>query len=393
MIRTFSFILLLILTNCVSSEIKDDTSKSKRLVTDTTSFFTGNHALDAYQGFGFAWPSSLKVDTIIYLSTTESTLIGQVSKLIISEKSQNFILDRYQSKVFEFDETGQIIKVLDKHGGARHEFREVKDIQIDYLNNQILLLDGFNIKHYDLSTFDFIDNTSIPFKERDITRFIKTSDSTYYFWSDKPSPYFVSNLSVDHADYHHLIKMKGDSIDRYIKHEYGAISWNRFYPTHKKDQYNVDPFKGSNDIYRIDHDSVYLKYSFPFKDNSIPDFELKNTMEDFGGYLTNDYLKSINNIQETSTHLLFDFVGEQGIGYHVLFDKTAKEIVSIGKSSGIYIPVMATLDNHFFTVISAEDLFDLSEDGYHLEDDLILKHIDIKKVENSDNPIIIKYHL
>lgn len=350
--------------------------------------------LDVKSKFGFRWPETLVVDNVLYLETTDTILISSISKLRINPNNHGMIIfDKRQNAVFDFDSIGRFKQILKKQGGGPTEYRNARDIQVNFESKELYLLDNNGvIKNYSLKDFSFQGIFNSGMNNYDISSFV-ILNNVVYLWSDNPSPFFVSDPSVNNAEFYHLIRKEGNQISYFIKHQYGAWNWDRFYSSNLKDDYILTPIKGSNLVYGVNEKGIYEKYSFPFNGNGISEDQLKHDMNDLGAYLMNDYFKSLTNFRETQKYLLFDFIGEQGKSYHVLFDKSESKVFSIGQSVDIYSPVIETSENYYYTAVFPVDLIDLKESGVDLENHIIFKNVDFDKITRMDNPVIIKFHI
>lgn len=109
-------------------------------------------------------------------------------------------------------------------------------------------------------------------------------------------------------------------------------------------------------------------------------------------FLATDYYKFLNNIMETERHLFFQFLGSSVL-YYVLFDKTLKKIISIGRSKNLMPEMISSDSKYFYCYVLPAALIKHIEEGNTFENNPILKTIDLKKISREDNPILIKFHL
>jgi hypothetical protein len=85
----------------------------------------------------------------IKLSTTDSTLIGKIDKLILFEGSF-YLLDKVQRSILRFSRTGQFIGKYQKIGRGPDEYNKITDFDIDVKGRKLVVLT-------DLSDVFFLD--------------------------------------------------------------------------------------------------------------------------------------------------------------------------------------------------------------------------------------------
>jgi hypothetical protein len=76
---------------------------------------------------------------IVYLETNESSLIGQITKVGMTD-SLIFIFDRSQYAVLVFDMNGKFKSKIRRIGQGPQEYVQIADFDIDTINNQIVIL-------------------------------------------------------------------------------------------------------------------------------------------------------------------------------------------------------------------------------------------------------------
>jgi hypothetical protein len=133
----------------------------------------------------FKWPSNLEVEKITYLKPIAGYLVSYVDKLIISPENNLFyILDRNQSKIFVFEKSGLPKQIFDRKGDGPGEYLEICDVEIDFENDILEILDYLKLKKYKLSTFEYIsteDLRDLP-RDKNFTNFTRICD-VLYLWT------------------------------------------------------------------------------------------------------------------------------------------------------------------------------------------------------------------
>lgn len=385
-LTTIYFIFLL---SCVENK------KNELATNDVLDGIT--YPLTVKDEFGFSWPRNLVVDNIIYLPTKEDLLIASISKLMISPlKDRYYIFDDRQSKIFGFDEQGNNISIFSKRGSGPGEYREIKDVQIDFESNQIEILDQYQIKKFDLVDFEYLGSVSFQgIIGNNIYGNFVNIDGVYYLFTSLPPAHRMIPSARVNTDEFHLLRKEGDQLDFFVPKEYGVMGMKgdpRFRQSHIPGEYNLTPILGRNDIIGINMEGIFTKFHFPFAKNGVTEVELRNIHDREGEFMGTNYYKFLNNIMETERHLLFNFLGSS-VQYHVLFDKEKKEIISIGRSKE-YMPSMISSDSeYFYCYILPASLLNHIKDGNSIDDHPILKSIDLEKMDSDNNPVLIQFHL
>jgi len=347
--------------------------------------------------FGFGWPEGLVVDDIIYLQTEEGRLIVSFSKLIISPSHDRYyIFDDRQAKMFGFDGEGNSISIFSKLGQGPGEYREIKDVQIDFGKNQFEILDYDEIKKYSLTDFEYLESVSLRGIEgNNIYGNFVYIEGVYYLYTPLPPAHRMIASAKTSAHDFHLLRKDGDQYDFFIPKEFGILGMEGdpiFRQSHILGEYNLTPILGRNDIIGINKEGIFTKYHFPFASNGVPKIELINFYDREREFLGTDYYKFLNNIMETERHLFFQFLSSSVL-YYVLFDKTLKKIISIGRSKNLMPEMISSDSEYFYCYVLPAALLKYIEEGNTFENNPILKSIDFDKISSEDNPILIKFHL
>jgi hypothetical protein len=347
--------------------------------------------------FGFTWPENLVVDKIIYLQTEDDVLIVSVSKLMISPSGDRYyILDRRQSKLFGFDGEGNTISIFNKMGTGPGEYREIIDAHINFDTNQVEILDYLEIKKFNLIDFEFLGSVSLRgIKGNNMyANFVNIAGVYYLFTSLPPAHRMIPSEMANSSEFH-LLRKEGDQHDFFIPKEYGVMGMEgdpKMRQSHISGEYNLTPILGRNEIIGINKEGIFTKYRFPFASNGIPKIELINLYDREREFMDTKYYKFLNNIMETESYLLFHFLGSSVL-YYVLFDKTQKKVISIGRSKEIMPSMIGSDSKYFYCHVSPASLLNHIKEGNTFENHPLLKYIDFDKVSKENNPILIKFHL
>jgi len=344
----------------------------------------------------FEWPNGLQVSEIIYLESTDSSLVSDIASLYRDSLGNIYIWDIEQHKVFVFDKQGAVLRILQKKGEGLHGYTEIKDVQIDFDKGLLYILDYNRIKSYDLQNFAHAGTLDAPPLEKlhFPFNFVLLGDSQY-FWTDNPTSPQVNFSNLHKAPFKHLSRVQAGKVQSFIPHLYGSLNEaRRFTPSHRAGEYNITPLPGSDALYAINKDSVYLKYRFPFAQHDTPEEVHRNMFELRNRYTQNQYYKCLLPFFETSQHLYFSFIGEEGKKYELLFDKVAQKFLTVGKSK-LPTPIIIASDaKYFYAYYDAEFIrYFLQEKGDAFRQSPIFRDLDEKRIAQDGNPIIFKFSL
>jgi hypothetical protein len=340
----------------------------------------------------FKWPSNLEVEKITYLKPSAGYLVSYVDKLIISPENNLFyILDRNQSKILVFEKSGLPKQIFDRKGDGPGEYLEIRDVEIDFENDILEILDYLKLKKYKLSTFEYIstqDLRDLP-RDKNFTNFTRICD-VLYLWTSLPPNQLVSEKELGT---HHLLRVENGSNSFHIEKKYGVMDANIFYPASAKNEYNISARLGSTDILGVAKDSVYTKFRFDYGDKEIPEIELINYWENKYEILTSEYYKPPQTIRETKDYLFFRFSGGSR-AHNVLYDKNAKAVISIGQITSKIDPIIILSDSiYLYGYMPSAILVDYIENGGELSESPFFKDLDPTSLEKDENPIIVKFRL
>lgn len=341
----------------------------------------------------FKWPDNLEVEKITYLKPLDGHIVSYVNKVIVSPSGDHFyVFDRNQSKIFVFDDSGIPKQILDRKGNGPEEYLEIRDVQIDFENDILEILDYLKLKRYKLSTFEYIsteDLRDLP-KDKNFTNFTRIGD-VLYLWTPLPPNQLVGE---EELGTHHLLRVENGSTSFHVEKKFGVIDANIFYPAASKNEYNITGRLGSTDILGLTKDSVYTKFRFDYGDKEIPLIELMNFWEKRFEIFASEYYTPPQIIRETKDHLYFWFGGANR-AHNVLFDKNTKSVISIGHVKNIIDDLVLIMSDsvNLYGYMPSVHLVEYIERGGSLSDSQFFKDLDTNSLEKDENPIIVKFRL
>ncbi len=352
----------------------------------------GSIELKTNEATPFRWPKKTVIEKTTFLESDRDFIISWIDKLIVSPDGRSmYIVDKRQSKLLVFDRDGLGKSVFHKKGPGPDEYLDISDLQIDFEEQVIEILDYQRIKRYDLNSFAYLgeeDLRKIP-KDKNFREFVRTNDKLY-LWTNLPPN---QRISENEEGSYHLVSIQDNEPMYFVKKEYGVIGHQVFYPSNRKDEYNLNPLVGSSDIIAVNQDSVYVKYRFNFGEKGLPKKELENFFGRAGELLNTDYNKFTSNIRETNTHLFFQFAGNLKANF-VLFSKKLHKIQSIGKTVEKLVPTIIYSDqSSFYCFILPGDIMHFLNNGGDLSETTFFKSLPETQVDKYNNPIIVQFRL
>jgi len=335
----------------------------------------------------FEWEPKIKIEKIIPLESSSNAFIGNLNKGVVINDTI-FIQDNRSQVLKIFDSDGKFLSLVGLKGKGPGEYNEMRDFMI--VRNDIWCLDYKKMHCYDLKTVKYKYSVNIDIDPRLLNpiSFLLLDSNDFYLWQSNPS--FSSKNDTKYC----LLKYKNKKLSAsYFKWDHRSIDENRFY-SGVNGSFIMRPIDGEYNIYKIDHDSIFLFFELDFKNKSLPLDYFENHPENKNNeYYKSDYYKNISNVFETENHIYFSCIGPDSYGYEGLVDKRNKK-VSFGKHNFSVSPRIFYSDNNFLygyyesrsfaTEIPADKLRDFFKTvsiklgKTNLEDNLVLVKLSIK---------------
>ena len=143
-----------------------------------------------------------KIESLIRLETTDSTLIGEITR-IQYYLGYYYIFDRFHSKaIFKFDAEGKFIKKT-RLGKGPGEILEPWDFYIDKQQGHVIIFDQatYRMMKFDLN-LNYISHISN--NELAIRNFVKLGPDTTFVFAQSRDP-FDENADVNKSDYYNYL--------------------------------------------------------------------------------------------------------------------------------------------------------------------------------------------
>lgn len=306
---------------------------------------------------------------IIPLETQDSILIGAYPTLLLDKDF--FIYSRYQGgEILSFDKNGKFKHSIGKIGSGPEEYIEPTDVCLDKEEKSVDVLALNTIYRYTYNG-NFIEKIPIEYPA---FSFHKENSKSYWLYIGNNQSYSSYKLFK--------IDKETNSVNKYLTSNTNIlpISENNF---HKCGAYTTFHESYSNNLYRINQDSLQQTHSISFKNLN---FELSMIPKDpmkFISYQKQTHFAMVRCYLENKNYIYLQVLENipnenNGNFYHWFINKhTQKNLVvkqnqNVPPDSYLYSPQILTENNELYFI------------GYPLE-----KEDDIANIEENPSVIII----
>lgn len=257
------------------------------------------------------------IDTIKVIPLKDSSIIG-ITNVIFNDNCY-YVLDKWQNTIFVFDSCGNSLFGINRRGRAKEEYLEINDIMV--VENTIQIFDASTSKiiSYDKKNGNFIDEYVL---EGNWSNLIATKNHivAYNSSSRSESDNMVSLFNSNRT------KLK-EYIPRPSYLEQNMSIGQDFPLTIYDDEIYLAKLL-SNNIYKIEEDSIFIKYSIDFgskniNDDFIENISTKNANEFLETIAKSDYPNNLDYFRETQNYLYFMFFC-RGQNYTAYYNKKTK---------------------------------------------------------------------
>ena len=334
----------------------------------------------------FEWEPKIKIEKIIPLESNTNSFVGYLNKGVIIGDTI-FIQDNRSHILKSFNSDGKLLSQVGLKGKGPGEYHEMRDFMI--VKDDIWCLDYKKMHCYDLKTGKFKYSVNIDIDSRLINpiSFLVLDSSNIYLWQSNPSS------SSENDTKYCLLKYQNKKLSAsYFKWDHHSIDENRFYDG-LNGSFIMRPIDGDYNIYKIDHDSLFLFFELDFKNKSLPPEYFENHPENKNNeYYKSDYYKNISNIFETENHIYFFCIGPDSYGYEGLIDKRNKK-VTFGQHNFNVSPRIFYSDNNFLYGYYESRSFVTEIPANKLRDFFKTISTKLGKINLEDNLVIVKFSI
>lgn len=243
----------------------------------------------------FQFSKYLENPVFIPLETSQNSMIGQISKLEITD-DYIFILDKDITKnLFLFAKDGKFIRKIGRQGKGPHEYISIDDFFFDPKKQQIQMLDNQTTQ---IKIFDM---------EGNFIRAIKTGlFGTYGFAPlSKADEYILFGINDNYLNIFSENKISKTLLPK-SKNENTIFFYpsNYMFSSYQDEVFSYVPF--SPIIYQVTNADIHPYYYFDFGKNSLPQsfFETHDKDNWNKGVTSNKYVYTLSNLSHTNDYLL-----------------------------------------------------------------------------------------
>ncbi|MDX9942246.1 MAG: 6-bladed beta-propeller [Bacteroidales bacterium] len=327
-----------------------------------------------------------KTVDIIFLESTESCLISEVTKTINAD-SIYYIFDKKQMGVFAFNNSGAFLFKIQKIGRGPGEFINIVDFEINEFTQSIDLLTPFGeVLKYNRESGEFISSYHLPESVRAVHYFKNISRDTIVFYQ-----MFEKNKLLFYSVKEQMIIEEQRELPYFVtRYLPGAFNWHPFQFFNGK--LNLFEYF-SNTIFVLEDGELHPRISWDFGSYT---FDYKSLKADMDRQYYEDYLRNNSLIQVFSTYLENDsliitqFFFKDSFYSLIFFKENGEYIVFDTFKEGIKFPTYPLFDK--------SGLFVIAQPWYLenlLPEEIINSQgIGIPEGSNKEtNPIILRYTL
>jgi len=298
------------------------------------------------------------IDTCFFinLETNENHLVGKIDKILVKDK-RIYLLDKEQAmSVFIFSISGKFVGKIDRRGKGPGEYSELSDFDVDSVNQQIVINDGFLKKliYYDYNG-KYIKEISLKFP------------TCQFKLTDKQIIFIGSGYG------HNLVfsDLKGKVAQKYFPYnEILAIEL----PNHLTNYAGEILYQqtGNDTIYTIQNSKVIPSRLFKINDE-VRSFKMYGL----------EIPKQITRYNETGEFVTFAYTYESTVKYVVFSKKSKKYLIYSNQTkdefiSYPYAPQFYSNYNGYFVSVIQPHLLNKMNSKYLLDN----------KLTPSSNPVI-----
>jgi hypothetical protein len=259
----------------------------------------------------------------VHLETNNNSLIGGIDKMFSFGNRIIVVDQRLAEGVFIFDQTGKFIKAIKNKGKGPGEFSTIRDVSVDTLHNNILLLDDYaaKVNVYSMNG-EFINDIRLSYYFR---QFVYLKDSLFVTYNGDDINRHLSkikDMKIVVSKAIQGIHFAGHPfVDRFPKIEIG----NRDHLVSGYEDVLFTPDL-SDTIYAVHSQGIRAKYRLNLGSNGVINHLTEQTNDD-------QYLEMINsgkynrykNIIESRKFLYLEIGGKNGSINHLFYSKDKDE--------------------------------------------------------------------
>lgn len=257
----------------------------------------------------------IEVLEVVCEDREERIRMSDVSKALLDAQGKFYVLDlRGELHILNPDGTPSDKSI--RRGRAANEYLQIEDIALS--NDELLLLDGINVKYFDLQNLQ-IKHTITLSAKTPFDAIAPYKDGGVYLYSSFPAKF--KDASKEKDELLSCWDNTGKLLFRDILREDCTFSIGNITQS-RSNTYYLRPQNNRHVFYRLTEEGAVPEYRIDFGAATIPDRYYYNVAdEDIRSYMKADYFKLPIYFHETATHLIFNAAGPEAEEYNFVYDK------------------------------------------------------------------------
>lgn len=332
----------------------------------------------------------------IILKTPEDEIIGEISKMHVSESGIVILDKRITKKVYLFRPNGDFIHVVGQIGNGPGEYSDPLDVMVR--NGLVFIVDRqFSIHAYDFNN-NFLRKVNLPFH----------AGSGYVF---KNGTFAFSNNLIGEPDinYHLMFIKEFDLSKRYFAHNSEVLTRYTVPPISSNPKYHNDSFlffkSHGNEIYEANEETLKLRFKLTSDDLLTEellteDFDrFSDSKFDYSWIFEFPILETKEFVQIRANHRgLITLLINKNDSTIRTYSGMRDDLLFGGIQD---FPTYAN-GEYFFMPINVEQLYSVKRQIAQIEDEKVIENLRenrdevfrlLQQVDEISNPIIMKCEL
>lgn len=316
------------------------------------------------------WASLLKVEKVIPLEQSSSSLVTMASKCLVRDGKVLFADFKLKS-IFVFDTSGKFLFSCGKVGYSKSEHTDLWDFAVNEDENTLEILDEKGVASYDLKSGKFI--------KRD--RRVNKSSSEYTKFM--PMPNGSRLLFAADSEYSISCMLPDGNISGLRKRNGFQMTYGRFF---KSDEATlVLPDYGCFTVDAYSDGKLVPKYILDFGTEALPQNMIADSYEAFSKTDNLEkYFKATTNVMENKKWLFASVVGPKHTYYTVLYNKDSGHVYA-GPNDSKFAVAFVDMDD--------SGIYGLAYPGMLPEGSPLVPVVEACVGKNFENPVLLKMNV
>jgi hypothetical protein len=345
--RFILYLIVAIITICCANENPHEVKKIKAAVTDAN--------VDRFE---------MRVNRIVALETSDTSLIGTVSKLMY-HRGNFYAFDMMDLRsVSCFSDSGKFRYAL-RNGIGRGEVRNVEDFTL--FNNSLLIKDAYNVKDFNATTGEYQDG--IHPNQYFFNRFAYSEAGKFITFGYSPafSEMTKTEFTMEElATKIKLYKIYDTNFDQEIKLlADGNVKYSNylpFTPIVRFEDHFLCLYPPHPMVYELSADNEFVpKYEIDFGSLSFSHEEIEEGLKFYVSKIREGQRAGfIDDINETTDLITFSFTKDIGFKSYNIYSKESGECVlfdALTKANGLpTLSILTTFGNELVCLLNPSTL-------------------------------------